>query len=92
MAFNYRMDKVKKLPTGQAYSVPCGMDTICYASEKSYNIFKCVRDTRTQLGENEVFLHSKWDKEKKDFVIYAISYQECNPNISNKEFIYTYLL
>ena len=72
MPVNYRMDKSERLPTRHAYSVPCGMNTIVYISNKPYNIQKIISKAYA-LRENEVYIHSKWDKNKRDFIIYAVT-------------------
>lgn len=75
MSVNYRIDKVERLPEGQDYIVPCGMNTICYTAEASYNILRIIEKVKKcrPLKENEVYIHSKWNQDKRDFIIYAIT-------------------
>lgn len=73
MIIKYRMDRVKKLSEEQPYEVPSGMDTLCHVSDTKYSTLRLYYETSPRLTNDEVFLHSKWDEQSKEFVIYAIS-------------------
>ena len=69
---NYRVDKVKKLPAGQDYIVPAGMNTIISLYNiKAPNPFH-ERKKFPKLKEDEVFIYSKWSNKRNEFVVYLI--------------------
>jgi hypothetical protein len=57
---NFRVDRVKRLPEGSKYTVPCGMNTIVYLSNKPPSVGSVMSNLPTVLADDEVCIFSKW--------------------------------
>jgi hypothetical protein len=66
----YRLDKVTKLPAGQDYKVPCGMNTILWMGEHSMNPFQLARNYPVPIDCVTIF--SKWDDNLRDYKVQFI--------------------